>query len=57
MIKKIIGFILGNLEIIALCYCLQFILNVGTGWEYWVTVIVVSICSGISTNYNKINQK
>lgn len=47
MIKKIIGFILGNLEIIALCYCLQFILNVGTGWEYWVTVIVVSIYGAI----------
>jgi|694.fasta_scaffold08260_37 hypothetical protein len=52
-IKTVFSFIMGNLEFIPLCFALQVWFDAGNRWEYWVTIFLVAICSGISTAYNK----
>lgn len=52
VLSAIFSFIMSNLELIALSFALQVWFNAGDRWEYWVTILLVAICSGISTAYN-----
>ena len=55
VLSAVFSFVMRNLELIALCFALQVWFDAGNRWEYWVTVILVGTCSGISTAYNKYN--
>ena len=50
-------FILRNLEFVPLCVALQYWYDAGYDYKYWVTIVVVAICSGISTKYIIINNR
>ena len=54
MLSAVFSFFMRNLEFIPLCFALQVWFDAGNRWEYWVTIFLVAICSGISTAYNKI---
>jgi hypothetical protein len=45
-------FIVRNLEFIPLCIALQVWYDAGNDYRYWLTILSVAICSGISTKYN-----
>ncbi len=59
MLNKIISdicrFFMSNLELFVLCFALQFWFNAGYRWEYWATVILVSISNAISIEWKKDN--
>lgn len=46
-------FVMENLEIVALCFALQFWFDAGCSWKYWATVLLVAIASGISINWQE----
>lgn len=53
VLTAVLSFFMWNLEFILLCFALQVWFDAGNRWEYWVTIFLVAICSGISTAYNK----
>ena len=53
MLSAVFSFFMRNLEFIPLCFALQVWFDAGIRWEYWATIFLVAICSGISTAYNK----
>jgi hypothetical protein len=53
MLSAVFPFFMRNLEFIPLSFALQVWFDAGNRWEYWVTIFLVAICSGISTAYNK----
>ena len=52
VLSAVFSFFMRNLEFIPLCFALQVWFDAGNRWEYWVTIFLVAICSGISTAYN-----
>jgi hypothetical protein len=45
-------FVLRNLESIPLCIALQYWYDADNDYKYWLTIVAVAACSGISTKYN-----
>ena len=45
-------FTLRNLEFIPLCIALHYWYDAENDYRYWITILAVAICSGISTGYN-----
>ena len=53
MLLAVFSFFMRNLEFISISFALQVWFDAGNRWEYWVTIFLVAICSGISTEYYK----
>ena len=57
IVLSIFSYLMGNLELIPLCFALQIWFDAGNRWEYWVTVCLVLVCKRISNSYKRTDKK